>query len=162
MTTQIVTTIEATPGPVAAAISGNMTMPNFKAIMGAAIYPAMSRVLGAAQEANAVESDVYNLLPVDLGTAVGWDLRSSWNKWWTLEYTMPEHGIDAVNAPLLVFFWEKMGRLVKTPHVNHPGHQGNMAIHTAMETAKPEINAAVGAGLRVMITFGDGSSLGGL
>ncbi len=31
------------------------------------------------------------------------------------------HEIHARNAPYLVFFWEKMGRWVRTKKVNHPG-----------------------------------------
>ncbi len=35
------------------------------------------------------------------------------------------HPIDAVNAPVLAFYWERMGAMFFGPHVNHPGTQPN-------------------------------------
>jgi len=38
-----------------------------------------------------------------------------------LEFGSDPHRIDAVNAPFLVFFWEKTGRVEHFKSVNHPG-----------------------------------------
>lgn len=48
---------------------------------------------------------------------------------WTIKYTLfmeegtAPHKIHAKNAPLLVFFWPKVGRVVAFKSVNHPGTQ---------------------------------------
>ena len=51
-----------------------------------------------------------------------------------VEYPTAAHRIVAVNAPNLVFFWQRAGRLFVGPSVNHPATRGRRAIdplHTA-------------------------------
>lgn len=35
------------------------------------------------------------------------------------------HEIHALNAPFLVFFWERLGRVVRFRSVQHPGYRGS-------------------------------------
>lgn len=46
------------------------------------------------------------------------------------------HTITAVNAPLLVFFWPKAGRVVAFPSVNHPGTTGQPFLSHAVILAE--------------------------
>lgn len=41
------------------------------------------------------------------------------------------HRIDAVNSPVLAFFWKYMGEDVFFKHVNHPGIKANPALEKA-------------------------------
>lgn len=50
---------------------------------------------------------------------------------WHHEGTVP-HIIRARRAPLLVFFWPRVGRVVAFPRVNHPGTQPNRFLTNAL------------------------------
>lgn len=48
------------------------------------------------------------------------------------EGTRP-HGIKARNAPLLKFFWNKVGHVVEFKSVNHPGSKANPFLRNALD-----------------------------
>lgn len=50
---------------------------------------------------------------------------------WHHEGTQP-HPITARNAPALVFYWPKIGRIMVTRSVNHPGTQPNRFLVNAL------------------------------
>lgn len=50
---------------------------------------------------------------------------------WHHEGTQP-HVIRARRAPMLVFFWPRVGRVVAFPRVNHPGTQPNRFLSNAL------------------------------
>lgn len=47
----------------------------------------------------------------------------------------PPHPIDG--NPLLYFFWEKLGRFVALPHVNHPGTAGTQWFNGGADDGEP-------------------------
>lgn len=51
------------------------------------------------------------------------------------EGTQP-HIIRARNAPLLVFFWKRVGRVVSFRQVNHPGNQPNRFLLRALNVLR--------------------------
>lgn len=54
----------------------------------------------------------------------------------------PPHSIDAVNAPVLAFYWERMGRWFFGPHVNHPGTAPNDWRRLVGPALMPQVRAA--------------------
>jgi hypothetical protein len=54
---------------------------------------------------------------------------------WVHEGTVP-HVIAAVRAPMLVFFWKRLGRVVAFLQVNHPGTQPNRFLVRALANVK--------------------------
>lgn len=57
----------------------------------------------------------------------------------TLERGSKAHVIAAVNAPALVFFWEKLGRVVAFKSVNHPGFEGRSYMQSTLDEMQGEI-----------------------
>lgn len=57
----------------------------------------------------------------------------------TLESGSVPHDIEAVNAPMLVFFWEKMGRVVAFKKVHHPGFPGRSYMQSSLDEMKDEL-----------------------
>ena len=51
----------------------------------------------------------------------------------TLESGSKPHLIVARNAPALVFFWEKLGRVVAFKSVNHPGFPGRSYMQSTLD-----------------------------
>lgn len=127
---------------------------NFKIRMEETLMQGMDIVVASVAAANPKVSDTYRAVPTYGFNSVGAGIVSDWGKWWVLEYDMPPHPIDPKNASYLVFMG-KDGELVRTKHVNHPGHVGNHAIEEAMATFEAEIKDALGGSLRnFVVTFG--------
>ena len=57
---------------------------------------------------------------------------------WVIGGTRP-HSIEPVAAPMLAFFWPKVGRSVYKKHVNHPGNSANDFRWTAVQQAFDEM-----------------------
>lgn len=57
----------------------------------------------------------------------------------TLERGSRAHVITAVNAPALVFFWEKLGRVVAFKSVNHPGFEGRSYMQSTLDDSEAYI-----------------------
>lgn len=57
----------------------------------------------------------------------------------TLESGSRAHEIAARLAPVLVFFWEKLGKVVAFKRVWHPGFEGRSYMHSTMEEMRDEI-----------------------
>lgn len=59
-----------------------------------------------------------------------------------LEYGTMPHKIEAKNAPMLAFFWEKLGINVRFRKVQHPGTRPYHFLRPAIATAKAKQAAA--------------------
>ena len=55
--------------------------------------------------------------------------------YWHHQGTEP-HVIEARRAPLLVFYWKKVGRVVAFPRVQHPGTKPNPFLVRALEALR--------------------------
>lgn len=58
-----------------------------------------------------------------------------------LERGTKPHSIDAKNAPNLVFWWEREGRVFVGPHVNHPGTKPKNYIKNAVAYERRHLKA---------------------
>jgi hypothetical protein len=61
----------------------------------------------------------------------------------TLESGSVPHVITAVNAPFLVFFWERMGHWMRIKSVNHPGFPGRSYMQSTLDEMDGYITAAL-------------------
>lgn len=66
----------------------------------------------------------------DAPDAAAWEFGSGLHR--TRGKAPGKYGIDAVNAPNLVFWWERMGVVFVGPHVNHPGIVAKPYLHPAL------------------------------
>lgn len=57
----------------------------------------------------------------------------------TLESGSRPHEIAAVNAPMLVFFWAKVGQVVAFKRVHHPGFEGRSYMKSSADEMKDEL-----------------------
>lgn len=57
----------------------------------------------------------------------------------TLESGSRAHDIEAVNAPALVFFWEKLGMVVAFKKVHHPGFAGRSYMQSSLDELRDEL-----------------------
>jgi len=48
-----------------------------------------------------------------------------------VEYGSPAHPIDG--NPFLIFYWDKVGKMVAMPHVEHPGTTGQFVLSQAAD-----------------------------
>ncbi len=134
---------------------------NFRAIMTEQTRGPMQLVLDHVKSQNNKESDQWALAPVDEGNRFGWEMVTSFDKWWTLEDDMPPHVIEAKPGGVLAFVAN--GQTVFASRVNHPGHVGNHAVENAMHVYERSIGEAISGGLYAFVlSMGAAVQSGGL
>ena len=124
------------------------------------VLPQLGKDLGAAVEKNLDRLKSHNRLKVSkkmvenprtIYVTVSLDWTGEASKKLVplfLEEGTRPHVIEARNAPVLAFFWEKKGEWFFGPKVNHPGNKAYKIVFDAYELQKVHIRAEMERAVR--------------